>query len=552
MLSSFYFNRHRDESVLSQYIEHLQKQEYASQIVDAVQESIRLNSNTIVKEAENNREALFEAANLITQEITQGLSEVNDNLVKIDLSINHGLNLIAEKLDITNFYLENIIEILKIPDSQKQRGYFITQGLKYLNTAIKEGAHSDFYIDAFEQFEKAVGIESKDFFSLYRLGLIYLSSTKVGINPKEAEKLFRLSARYYLVEVEFRDAGVSKHIIPQMEGFRRETSNAYLFAAHSCFLQEKNTEAIELASSSWETDLSNLKAGFYYSKYSAIEDNVDNAKSASEKIIIANSSYWDAVNNDPDLSSKEEINKNLEKLRVEACTIATNTIGECERSMIRNSQTLEVLNFIRDIAKKETYFNAILAQQLLDKELEWDKIETVVISSPNQILNKFRELLPKFNVVNFIKIEQFTFYAIPYVKNLIEIEKLRTEQAKLSQKVYSEEQIRENDSFVIKLVSIGVVIGPFILLWFKSIKGDEEISFLARIIGFLGYYCGIVGYLYVLMLAIIAIRSYFNLSALKSEIQREIAILDNKIMPLLSENDKLEAHLSPTVAQLLL
>jgi hypothetical protein len=111
---------------------------------------------------------------------------------------------------------------LRIPDSQKQRVYYIEQGLKYLKNAILEGANSTFFIDALESFKESEKIEKKDFITLNRIGYIFLYSIN-HFNPGMAEEYFLRSSREAYAEAmiggtstanNFSPDGINFHLQP--------------------------------------------------------------------------------------------------------------------------------------------------------------------------------------------------------------------------------------------------------------------------------------------------------------------------------------------------
>ena len=102
-------------------------------------------------------------------------------------------------------FLSQISNYLRIPDIHKERSYHIEQGLKFLKIAVEK---NEYYEDAIKSFEAALVIEPKDFFSLYRKGIIYLFSPN-HLNINEAIECFMNSFKYASAE-SFAYDGVNK------------------------------------------------------------------------------------------------------------------------------------------------------------------------------------------------------------------------------------------------------------------------------------------------------------------------------------------------------
>ena len=175
---------------MNQYQEYVQNQNYVTQIDRAIRETGDANAEVIAirsRELQNairissqeQSDAIIQASEAICSTLETGFGEVNDNLYGIRDDINgvsrlvgHGFSLVVEQLKITNRYLGQIENLLRIPDSQKQRVNHINEGIKYLQSAFQQSAVSDFYTDALEEFQAFETIEKKDFFALYHIGFI--------------------------------------------------------------------------------------------------------------------------------------------------------------------------------------------------------------------------------------------------------------------------------------------------------------------------------------------------------------------------------------------
>lgn len=124
--------------------------------------------------------------------LSNQMSEVNENLN----FVNRNLDIQIEQQRVTNLLLEDIKELLRVPDSEKERQHSIELGLKFFINAQKD---DDLFADALEELLEAEKLMKQDYFVLHRIGLIYLYSAK-HIDPPKALGYFERAAKYASVE----------------------------------------------------------------------------------------------------------------------------------------------------------------------------------------------------------------------------------------------------------------------------------------------------------------------------------------------------------------
>jgi len=102
------------------------------------------------------------------------LEQVSGQLYQISgqlQGVNQRLSLILDEVRTSNILQQNIAELLRIPDSQKQRQHHVELGLKFLKNALRD---ADLYQDALQELLAAEKLMASDYFVLHRIGLIYL------------------------------------------------------------------------------------------------------------------------------------------------------------------------------------------------------------------------------------------------------------------------------------------------------------------------------------------------------------------------------------------
>lgn len=117
--------------------------------------------------------------------------------VKDELSfLNRKMDITLEQQRLSLVLQNDIAQLLKIPDSEKERQQVITLGIQFFVNASKD---PDFFDDALEQFLIAEKMKKQDYFVLHRIGCIYLYSAK-HLNPKMEIDYFTRAGKYAYIE----------------------------------------------------------------------------------------------------------------------------------------------------------------------------------------------------------------------------------------------------------------------------------------------------------------------------------------------------------------
>ena len=169
------------------------------------------------------------------QKVTnQQLQNINQALRAMGSMIGQGFSLLSERLNATNTLLKNVLDELRIPETQRERRFHIEEGAKYLAMALKEN-DKFYYEDAIAEFETAIQIERKDFYSWFSLGFIYLRSV-YHINIAKAVDSFERFVHYARAEAIQRNN----------QALKLKIDEAYLLMAEAKYLLQNPYEAIQL------------------------------------------------------------------------------------------------------------------------------------------------------------------------------------------------------------------------------------------------------------------------------------------------------------------
>lgn len=130
--------------------------------------------------------------NQLDSHVVAGLNQLDIHVLAgfaaLGSNISQAASVIQYQLQQSEVVLRQILDELRIPESQRERRYHIEEGMKYFNKGMQSG-DCLYFEDALDEFSTAISIERKDFFSWYYTGMIYLYS-KEHISPEKALSAF--------------------------------------------------------------------------------------------------------------------------------------------------------------------------------------------------------------------------------------------------------------------------------------------------------------------------------------------------------------------------
>ncbi len=177
--------------------------------------------------------------------------------------------------------LQNIVELLKIPNSEKERQQAITNGIRFLANA---SINPELFNDALEEFLKAESFQKQDYFVLHRIGCIYLYSED-NLAPDKAMEYFARSAKYAKVESDPNAVRMANLLtnnvntaysqtVGNQNSILRLAADSFEKAAFAAYVANDISKAIEYQESA--NALQETPQGvFLLSKYQAHENNME-------------------------------------------------------------------------------------------------------------------------------------------------------------------------------------------------------------------------------------------------------------------------------------
>ena len=146
------------------YVDYLRDATLAKYTADAVGQFVQRASTSQVA-------AMQRLGSQFESSIARQTAQISSALSAGFSMLNDRLGALEECQRATVMLTGNIAQLLRIPDSERQRQHAIEMGLKFLSNARHD---QDLFEDALEEFLKAEKLQSQDYFVLQKIGMIYL------------------------------------------------------------------------------------------------------------------------------------------------------------------------------------------------------------------------------------------------------------------------------------------------------------------------------------------------------------------------------------------
>jgi tetratricopeptide (TPR) repeat protein len=313
----------KDANLLDSYFDYVKDVSLVKYGADLVGQYIKESSKEQVEAINQLGEIISGGLNLLSDQI----SEVNESL----LFINRNLDIQIEQQRLTNLLLEDIVELLRVPESEKKRMHSIELGIKFF---VNASSNSDLFADSLEEFLKAESLMKQDYFVLHRIGCIYLYVEKF-IDPVKAIDYFSRAGKYAEIESDIDAVHLVNVLIKDLssQDFEDEdnlkdigllAADSYQKAAFAAYVLGRFDEAVNFQKKALR--LNNVpEISFILAKYQVRNNNVDEALVTLDHCINESPIFAPAIFKEIDLinepkiinlvaSKNEAINDKLNKL----------------------------------------------------------------------------------------------------------------------------------------------------------------------------------------------------------------------------------------------
>jgi len=433
-MSKFIYNRFSGDSIANQYKNHLQNESYVNSInqiqnsnSEEIQKIISGTSREQIKVIQNSSKAICGEINkgfsIVADKLDDTnfrLNEINEGINNLTSMLDYKTDLLIEQSRITNEYLAGITIQFLIPESQKQRGYHIEKGLVYLKSALNENPSSTFFNDSYEEFIKAKEIEPKDYYTLYRLGIIHFTSLQ-HLNLKLAEEYFTQTVKYAKAFCLANSSGTHNIINNRVSGIVNEPNaineeiiQSLILASNCAQLQDKIKVAIGYAEEAYNRASEKIKSGLVLAKLHAMDKNPQNSARIVESLLVLYPKYSLEIINDIELMVIPEVTDKLLELSNEKCKEAEIEFDRCKKNLIKTSFAN---NIFIEIESRIANLNYLSSHEILNDlrlpriwkwelgEMRFDTLMGLYKDYPNQLMRgEFPAM--SLNLIQFLKSEK--------------------------------------------------------------------------------------------------------------------------------------------------
>lgn len=366
--------------------------------------------------------------------LSNQMSDINENL----FFLNRNMDVQIEQQKLSNLLLENIAELLRVPDSEKERQHSIELGIKFFVNASKD---ADLYADALEELLKAESLMKQDYFVLHRIGCIYLYIEKY-INPEKALDYFLRAAKYASVESDSDAVHLANILTTNFNAVNSElndsekqigllAADSYEKAAFAAYVLGRFSDAINYQTKALKFD-ETPQNRFILSKYQirngAINEGISNlSNSIDDEPLYAVAAFKEIdLINEPEVlnlisNKNQDIDNKIGKLLVKWQTV-------------ESTKTSNVINKLTELSQK-SYETKVSQFESFEKEaIEINKNIGAIESEIDSYISFIKET--KFCTFDNNKIES-VIDELTKAKDL-PLEKMKVEFDRIQKLIYAD------------------------------------------------------------------------------------------------------------------
>jgi len=339
-MAAYYYNSKSPLSREEQWKNHLQTEAYFDDVTKSIEnQTAEYNRLTLkqINENRNNAQMMTDAIHIesskqaetqrrqaarVVGAIDNMSSQISMNIRSLECMLSYKTAALIDQQKISNLLTKNIAQLLKIPDFQKERQYYIEQGFKHYQNARLD---QDLFHDALENLLEAEKRNKSDYIVLHRIGMIYLYAPEL-MKIEKAEYYFRRAVKYAVVESDpdaMRIANIMIGDISQDLQHQKDNPDAIkLLAADSCYqagvscyIQGKLELAMKYFTKALKLNPISLSANLNLAKLLITQSKMSKAVQIIHPQIKRFPIYSTAIANDPTLANSKEIQNLLEKFR---------------------------------------------------------------------------------------------------------------------------------------------------------------------------------------------------------------------------------------------
>jgi tetratricopeptide (TPR) repeat protein len=317
---------------------------------------------------------------------------------------------------------EGLDVYINIPQTQRERGYSIFQGLKYFTHAIMEGADSDSFEKALKYFKQAEQVEPNDYFIQNRIAKIYLYSS-VHFNLEQAKEYFQKSAREAMIESNTKNpqlnisASRRPDTVIEADIYAQFAGEAFINIARCYYLQQRYEDAVDYAQKARNLFTKFDDADIDYAKYLNVNGKIAESCEVLKELINNNPFYLIRILTDPDLYYTPKVWVMIETLYNDLLNTTTNTLNGWATKLLPDSQVHQIIKNATDEYSQKDMFSLLKAVQLITSNYNFSGkvyslyINNMSIKRENKQLNFTPEEMANWEIENERELKSVTTIA---------------------------------------------------------------------------------------------------------------------------------------------
>ena len=351
--------------------------------------------------------------NALSEKVNEGVSLLMAGLGVINRSIaltNQRLETLIQIEVANNIILDNIQELIKVPEREKERAYYIQSGLKFIKHAYLK---NEFYDDAYNEFKQAEILKKQDYYTLYNLGMIELYSSK-HTNIASAKSYFDKAIKYALIDENSQECKYLSNLFSKQYSLKTDI-NGKLFIS-ICYIQSSicsyilgnDIEAFNTLVDVMPCD-ENDEVYYFASKYASRAGRNETVYPLLDYYLKRNIDKLNKIVSDLDFITNPEINeyitKFIDKIENDFAIFENTYKGKKEYLIYKFiNDSLQQLNLsVASKYKALNYFTPAYIAEEIKKEETNKKIDASIREKSTEIENKKNEhdlLIPHYTLLN--------------------------------------------------------------------------------------------------------------------------------------------------------
>ena len=376
--------------------------------------------------------------NTLNNTLQDGFYDINDTLQNTNTILNAignvvdmGMSSLLRELQLSNRLHENMTNVLSnvaylssLPEKQKQKAYFIGEGLRYC--AAARSSDDKCYIKALDQFQKANEQDENDYLPYYQMGYIHLN-TEHNLDFKKAEYYFEKAIEELEPIVRTKTTPKSIYLLSDpTKNYDKIDQRIFVNSLIDClvsqsicaFMQDKKVEAVALAEKAHNLDKKRINNILFLAELYTKSSDVRKAVIMLENMITMNTVNMIHLINEPELLKFSEIRNIYESKFNSLKSKVSELQHKFIQSSIPNGYSSKILSDISKKINNGNYFSLLEVDEELTKNTY--VAHNLKLGGMSKAEKEFWDYLSPMKLESFIQQEIKSITQIPIIQQKLD------------------------------------------------------------------------------------------------------------------------------------